>query len=80
MKREFVYMYVPRSTTSGVTGILSRAISGDGTDLSSGVSTLFTPKGGTRDGNAILVLGTWLVEDDLRRRSLSGVPGGEILR
>ena len=78
MKREFIY--VPRSTTSGVTDILSRAISGDGTDLSSGVRTLFTPKGGTRDGNAILVLGTWLVEDDLRRRSLSGVPGGDILR
>jgi len=47
-----------RSTTSGVTGILPGAISGDGTDLSSGVRTLLTPKGGTREGNAILELGT----------------------
>lgn len=49
-------------------------------DLNSGVKTRFTPKGGTLDGTATRGLGTLLVDDDLSRKSFSGVAGGEILR
>lgn len=73
--------YVPMSTISGANAIFSfTSFSGVVTDLSSGVKTLLPPNGGTREGNANVEFWTWLVDKDLRRTSLSGVLGGEILR
>ena len=74
--------------TSGVKVMFSMTISGVAMDRSSGVAmdrssgvrALFPPSGGTREGSANLELGTWLSEDDRRRASLPGVPGGDNFR